>query len=105
MEKPSSGFCFADSGEASKVYEPICLCAHCADDYRKARLDVVAETGNQSKGQCEVCKRPFGMAYLIKRSDTVPRCPRCGKALVKTETMTATFFSCGCGYEVHEIRD
>ncbi len=87
------------------MYEPICLCAHCADDYRKARLDVVAETGNQSKGQCEVCKRPFGMAYLIKRSDTVPRCPRCGKALVKTETMTATFFSCGCGYEVHEIRD
>ncbi len=83
------------------VYEPICLCASCAKAYRNAGFDVVADFSNREKAACEYCKQPYGMAYHIWRDAIAasPRCPRCGKELIKTQTMTETFLTCSCGYE------
>ena len=50
------------------MYEPICLCKTCADEYRTAGKNVVPDYTDKTKDECELCRCFYGMAYLIDRA-------------------------------------
>ena len=65
------------------MYEPIMLCASCAQKYRDAGCDVKAVKSIRIKGECEFCRGWNGMAYVIERNGKEPTtsgcCPCCGR--------------------------
>ena len=53
--------------EAFDVYEPIMLCASCAKRYRDAKYDVLPVYDDKTTGECTLCRRWCGKAYVIDR--------------------------------------